>query len=245
MTHPSLTRVLTRFLTSILSAALCAAALCAAPSRAAAQTPPSTGVKPPPATAEPPAPIAILEMPKPTALPRKGVPGAPAGWQRYEFGTPRLFAVSLPAKHEFMAEFLMLGGGKPSSAYTYAGETDDGSYLASVIENLPFDAARMPEKMKNNFYDGIWEGMVSGIKKDMEKNGLLLTFEPGPSRPAKVGGIDGREQDFKLGVLKGRVRTALSGNRVFLVLLMEPTDADISNTGLAFLDSLEVYAPTR
>lgn len=226
-------------LTRVLSIALCAAALCAAPPHASAQTRPGTSA--PPADG-PPAPS---PTPKPKAIPRKVVPGAPAGWERYEFGEPRLFAIALPSKHEAETEFVALGGAQPSSAHTYSGETDDGNYIALVMENLPFDAARMPEKLKQDFYDGVWAGMVAGIKKDMEQNGVLLTLDPGTSKSAKVSGIDGREQEFKLGLLQGRARMVLSGSRIFLVLLMEDADAGLSPAGLAFLNSLEVYPPPR
>lgn len=236
-------------LTRVLSIALCAAALCAAPSRPSAQT--RTGTPPPVSDGPPPPSPSNYQPPptpaKPTAPPRKVVPGfsAPAGWQRYEVGEPRLFAFNIPAEHEVETEAVRLGPGLVAHSYTYSGETDDGTYLAYYIEKLPIDAERMSEKYKTQFYAGVWQGLVGGIRQELEQNGLLLKFESGESRPAKVSGLDAREQDFTLGFIKGRARMVLSGSRVFLVLVMEDGEAGLSVTGLAFLNSLEVYPAPR
>lgn len=226
--HPTLTRVLS------LALCLCAFWAAAAPSRSLAQT--QTG--PPP----PPSPTPAQKAPAP--LPRKAVAGARVGqgWQRYEIGAPPVLSVDLPPKHVVETEMVTMGGSRSAPAYAYTGETDDGTYIAYFVENLPLDSARMPEGIKQSFYDGVWEGMAKGIKSGMEKNGLLIELVTGQSKMIKVGGLDAREQDFTLGPLKGRARVVLSGNRAFLVLLLELGDT-ISGTGLAFLDSLEVRAP--
>jgi hypothetical protein len=205
---------------------------------------------PPPAQTGPPAPAPtpVITAPKPPAPPAvKVVAGArvPAGWQKYEFGQPRLFAVALPPKYEVETEMVKMAPKLFSPAYTYLGETDDGTYIAYYMENLPLDAARMPEKFKEGFYAGVWQGLVGGIQQEMEKNGVLLKLESGESRAAKVSGLDGREQDFTLGPVSGRVRMVLSGNRIFFALLMEDAETPFSATGLAFLDSLEVYPQPR
>lgn len=240
-------------LTGILSNALCAAALCAAlcaaTPRAQGQAGPATNPPPPPPKVvlqvEPPAAAPTPKPPPPP--PSKVVQGAtvPAGWQKYEFGEPRLFSVALPAKHEVETEVVKLGPKLFAPGYTYSGETDDGTYIAYYMEKLPIDAARMPEKYKNDFYEGVWKGLVDGIRQEMEKNGILLQLESGESRPAKVSGLDARDQDFTLGPVGGRVRMVLSGSRIFLALLMEDSEKPVSAAGLAFLNSLEVYTPPR
>lgn len=215
-------------LAGLLALALCVASGVARPGRAAAQTPTPT-----------PPPVA----PKPPALPYKAVPGPrPAeGWQRYEFGASPFASVALPARHETHSEFLPVDANAAASAYSFSGETDDGLYMAYIVENLPVTAERMSEKFREGFYDGALDGLIGAMRKELEKNGVMFKLEMGRSKPVRVGRLEAREQDFTLGPLRGRARTVALGNRVFLVVLME-TGETFSVPGLAFLDSLEIRA---
>jgi hypothetical protein len=98
----------------------------------------------------------------------------------------------------------------------------------------------MGEEYKQKFYEGSWQGFIQATKQELEKNGLLFKLETQEKRDVKISGLQGSEQDFLLGPLKGRARMVLSGQRAFMVIAMEMADS-FSPEATAFLNSMEIY----
>lgn len=166
---------------------------------------------------------------------------APKGWKKFQFGEPPLFGVFLPEKHEATGELIpMAGADKPASTYVYVGETETSVYMAMYAEDLPFVGERMPEEIKQSFYDGLWMGMLEGMKSEVEKSGLLFKIVSGEKKKITVSGLEGRSQDFTFGPLNGHARMVIAGQRAYLALIMAPPDGGGERE--AFFNSFEIYA---
>jgi hypothetical protein len=185
------------------------------------------------------APQAPVKMPPVKALADSS---APKGWKKFQFGgEPVLFAIILPEKHDAAGEHIpMAGADKPATTYVYTGETESSVYMAMCVENLPFVGERMPEEIKQAFYDGMWKGMLEGMKSEMNRTGLLFKVVPGEMKKITVSGLDGRSQDFTFGPLNGHARMVMAGQRAYLALIMAPPDGGEERE--AFFNSFEIYA---
>ena len=166
---------------------------------------------------------------------------APPGWQKYQFGAEPLFSVLLPVKYEASAEVVEMGGETPTISYTYIAETDTSIYLALLTDNMPVIAERLPDNMKQRFFEGMWRGFVEGMRSEMAKNGMLFKITAGELKKATVSGLEGREQEFTLGPLIGRARMAISGRRAYVAVVLGEADKDAAARA-RFLNSLEVHA---
>jgi hypothetical protein len=165
---------------------------------------------------------------------------APLGWKKFQFGEPALFGVILPEKHESIAELVpMAGAGQPATNYMYSGQTESSVYMAGYIENLPFIAERVPETFKQSFYDGMWRGMLQGMKSALERNGVLFDVVSGEKKNITISGLAGRSQDFTFGPLNGHARIVIAGRRAFMAMSMAPPDGGSERE--LFFKSFEIY----
>lgn len=200
-----------------------------------------------------PKPVGSVAAPKPSPqavqaavkmLPVKALAdsSAPKGWKKLQFGgKPVLFAIILPEKHEATGELIpMAGADKPATTYIYAGETETSVYMAMCVENLPFIGERMPEEIKQAFYDGLWKGMLEGMKSELNRSGLLFKVVPGEMKKTTVSGLEGRSQDFTFGPLNGHARMVMAGQRAYVAVIMAPPDGGEERE--AFFNSFEIYA---
>lgn len=166
---------------------------------------------------------------------------APGGWKKFQFGEPALFSIILPEKHDAVGEILPLPGvAKPATSYVYTGETEVGVFMAMYVENLPFVAGGLSENIKESFYDGMWQGMLGGMKAELERTGLLLKITSGEKKTITLSGLQGRSQDFTFGPLNGHARMAIAGQRAYMALIMAPPDGGGERE--AFFNSFEIHA---
>jgi hypothetical protein len=166
---------------------------------------------------------------------------APAGWKKYEFGATPLFTILLPAEHESAAVQVPMGGSDTATTYVYVGQGDSGVFMTMYVEDMPLIAERLSEEWKQNFYAGLWRGMVEGMRSEMEKNGVLFKIESGELKKTKISGHDGREQEFTFGPLKGLTRMVLVGRRAYVALSMVQPEKPLTEH-TAFFDSFAIYA---
>ena len=167
---------------------------------------------------------------------------APKGWKKFQFGTqPLLFSILFPEKHDATSEIVpMPGSDHPATSYIYAAETETSVYMAMCVEDLPFIGERMPEKIKQAFYEGIWLGMLEGMKQELDKSGLLFKIVSGEMEKITLSGLEGRSQDFTFGPLNGHTRMVIAGQRAYVAVMMAPPDGGSERE--AFFNSFEIHA---
>lgn len=181
---------------------------------------------------------AVVKMPPVKALADSS---APRGWKKFQYGEPPRFSILLPEKHEAAGELVpMAGADKPATTYVYTGETETSVYMAMYIEDLPFIGERMAENLKQAFYDGMWSGMLNGMKSEVEKNGLLFKITSGEKKQITVSGLEGRSQDFTFGPLNGHARMVITGQRAYMAVSMAPPDG--GGERAVFFNSFEIFA---
>lgn len=134
-----------------------------------------------------------------------------------------------------------ISAGITVTTHVYTVTNDSGVFMVAHMSDLPMVAEKMPETYKQSFYDGMWKGMAGGIRKELEKNGMLFQVVPVSQRSVVVGGINGREQDFTIGPLQGRAQMALKGQGAFLVMTFL-TDEKFVPTRNTFFESFRISA---
>lgn len=194
---------------------------------------------------EPPKPIGPTQVAKPAVKmpPVKALAdsSAPGGWKKFQFGEPALFSVILPEKHDAAGELLPLPGiDKPATTYVYTGQTEAGVFMAMYVENLPFVGGQLPENIKESFYDGMWRGMLQGMKAELERSGLLFEITSGEKKTIMLSGLQGRSQDFTFGPLNGHVRMTIAGQRAYMAVIMIPPGGGSERE--AFFNSFVIHA---
>lgn len=182
--------------------------------------------------------------PKPPPVPPRGLvaePVAPAGWQRFSLGKDS-FSVVLPKKPTEMSERKNLGNDFYLTVETYTVEADAGFYLLSRMPDLPIVSDKVSPSFVEGFYDGIWRGFAEGMRKELANKGLLFELKVGEPYESRLGGRQGRTQDFTLGPLTGRVKATVSGRQAFMVLVMWMKDMPVNERDIVF-DSFRLSQP--
>jgi hypothetical protein len=184
----------------------------------------------------PPAPIAASE---PSPIPARPVADklAPAGWTRYEIGSPMRFSLILPGEPSGSQERIALTPAITVMIRNYMSLGASGLYGATYIDDLP--AELMTAAMKRTFFESFVKGFAEGFQTQMSKVGQTEQVKMLEQRAATAGGLAGYEQDFAFDRMTGRVRLVYDGARAYAVLSFwsdAATDAD----RIAFFDSLRV-----
>jgi hypothetical protein len=184
----------------------------------------------------PPAPIATAE---PVPIPARPVADklAPAGWTRYEIGSPMRFSLLLPAEPSGSQERMILTPKITVVIRNYMSLGASGLYGATYIDDLPAEV--MNEAMKRTFFESFVKGFAEGFQEQMSKAGQTEQVTMLEQRAATAAGLAGYEQDFAFDRMTGRVRLVYDGAQAYAVLSFwsDPaTDAD----RIAFFNSLRV-----
>ncbi|HEX8098308.1 MAG TPA: hypothetical protein VF507_09740, partial [Pyrinomonadaceae bacterium] len=166
----------------------------------------------------------------------------PAGWKRFS-PTAGVFSVLLPGQPEEAVSRTQVFSGTVLTSHAYTASTPGAGYMVAYMTDLPVVAERMPDNFKQQFYDGMWSGMAEGIRKEMEKRGLLFKVQAGPSRRVSVGGVEGRDQFFTIGPLRGRAQMALTGRLAFITFAFWSDDKSTAER-IAFFGSFRIRPAT-
>lgn len=194
---------------------------------ASAQRPRRETPTPPVATTEP---VPLAARPVVDKL-------APAGWTRYEIGSPMRFSLLLPGEPSGSQERMNLSPTLSVMVRNYMSLGNSGLYGATYIDNLP--AEIMNAAMKRTFFEAFVKGFAEGFQTTMNSRGASEQVTMLEHRTATAAGLAGYEQDFAYDKMKGRVRLVYDGERAYAVLSFwsDPaTDAD----RIMFFNSLRV-----
>ncbi len=186
-----------------------------------------------------PAPPADAAVTQPAPLAARPVADklAPAGWTRYEIGSPTRFSLLLPGAPSGSQERMNLTPKLTVTVRNYMSLGASGLYGATYIDDLP--AELMNAAMKRTFFESFVKGFAEGFQTTMNNRGATEQVMMLEQRPATAGGLSGYEQDFTYDKMTGRVRLVYDGARAYAVLSFwsDPATAD---DRAAFFNSFRV-----
>jgi len=162
---------------------------------------------------------------------------APAGWTRYEIGTPMRFSLILPGKPSESTERMQLTPGIAATVRNYMSLGASGLYGATYIDGLP--AGVMNEELKRTFFESFVKGFAEEFQSQMSKTGTSAEVTMLEQRVASAADLAGYEQDFEFDRMTGRIRLVYHGSRAYAVMsLWSETMDDRERT--TFFNSLRV-----
>lgn len=162
---------------------------------------------------------------------------APAGWTRYEIGSPARFSLILPAAPSGSHERMNITPKVAVTIRNYMSLGGSGLYGATYIDDLPAEV--MNEAMKRTFFESFVKGFAEGFQTTMNKRGATEQVTMLERRAATAAGLAGYEQDFAYDRMTGRVRLVYDGARAYAVLSFW-SDPDTDADRIAFFNSLRV-----
>ena len=161
----------------------------------------------------------------------------PNGWQVYNLGSKDTFKVAMPAKPGVESQSIKTGDSTAKVSY-YTASSNDILTVIADISNLPLTADRMSEDTKLYLFKKVREGLVEGMRSELDKNGVKTEIKFGTQKNVTVKGASGYEQDMNVGPFAGRARMLSVKDHIyiFFTLLLEESQESLMG---GFLDSFE------
>jgi hypothetical protein len=161
----------------------------------------------------------------------------PKGLQVYNLGSKDAFKVAMPQKPQVESQELS-SDGKPIKVTYYTASSPEIFTVIADIYDLPIVGEQLSEENKNFLFKKVREGLIDGMKSELEKNGLKPEIKFYAEKSVTLKGISGKEQDLSVGPIKGRTRMLSTKDHVFIFFVMLLGDSSESQTS-SFLDSFE------
>lgn len=161
----------------------------------------------------------------------------PRGWQIYNLGAKDGFRIALPKKPESESQEMKISGKTINVTYFTASSDDIFTVIADIYD-LPMDAARFTEENKLYLFKKVREGLVEGMKSELDKNGLKPEIKFYTQSSVKLNGLSGYEQDLQVGPIKGRARMLSVKDHIYIFFTMLLDGSKETLVG-DFLDSFE------
>ncbi len=159
----------------------------------------------------------------------------PKGWQIYKLGSKDTFKVAMPKKPEIESEE-MKGIDKPIKITYFTSSSDEILAIIADIYDLPLNSDSLSEANKLELFKKVREGLISGIKSELDKKGFKAEIKFSKQNNVTLRGISGYEQDFTLGQIKGRTRMLSIKDHIYIFFTMLLDDSQESLMG-DFFDS--------
>jgi hypothetical protein len=161
----------------------------------------------------------------------------PKGWQVYNLGSKDTFRAALPQKPEIESEDMKSGDRTMKVTYFTASSSDILTVIAD-ISDLPIESDRLTEANKIYLFQKVREGLLEGMKSELEKTGFKAEIKFNTQKNISLKGISGYEQDLSVGQIKGRARMLSVKDHIyiFFTLLLDESKQSLMSD---FLDSFE------
>jgi hypothetical protein len=189
------------------------------------------------------------QTPTPTPIPVTVMPptvtddaSAPAGWHRYQFGAEPVFSVVLPAAPESTAE--RVPSLPTAVVQLHISTAASGVFAATRVDGIGRSFENATEAERKAFFGTYIEGFARGFRESLKKNNINseTTFDE-PTK-ATAASRDAFQQDFAVGVLKGRAQLVFAGSGAFCVLAIWPPDSPIAHRE-AFFNSFQLIGTPK
>lgn len=159
----------------------------------------------------------------------------PKGWQIYNLGSKDTFKVAMPKKPEIESEE-MKGVDKPIKITYFTSSSDEVLTIIADIYDLPLNSDSLSEANKLDLFKKVREGLVAGMKSELDKNGVKTEIKFAVQKSVTLKGVSGYEQDLNVGPFKGRTRMLSVKDHIYIFFAMLLDDSQESLMS-DFLDS--------
>jgi len=166
----------------------------------------------------------------------------PQGWQLYSLGSRDTFKVAMPKKPETESEEIK-SGNKPIKITYFTSSSDAVLTIIADIYDLPLNADSLTEANKMDLFKKVREGLVAGMKSELDKNGVKTEIKFYTQKSVTLRGVSGYEQALDVGPFKGRTRMLSVKDHIYIFFTMLLDDSQESLMG-EFLDSFN-YTGTK
>lgn len=171
-----------------------------------------------------------------------GEPVAETGLTTFTLGKRSPFKISMPGKPTVESSKLKVERDTIQSDL-YTSSSSNLVAVVGDVSNLPLIDGGISPALQKQFFNKVREGIVEGVKEEMEKSGVKIKFSTGPERKITHDSFSGFEQDMTIGQLKGRARMLTGDGHIFIFLLIaiDETGQDLMD---GVLDSFEYIGNT-
>jgi len=159
------------------------------------------------------------------------------GWQVYNLGSKDTFRVALPKKPEIESENMKSDGTNMKVTY-FSSSSDEIFTIIADLYDLPLNSDQFTEKDKLFLFKKVREGLIQGMKSELEKSGFKAEIKFQPQKSIALNGISGYEQGLSIGTIRGRTRMLSAKDHIYIFFTLLLDDSKESLMG-DFLDSFE------
>lgn len=159
-----------------------------------------------------------------------------AVWKTYSIceNSVRVSLPSEPVEHVTTENF----GEQILTTRTNRARSGNTVFVVTCFEGLPIIAEKMAPEFKQIFFNELMKDYANNVRSLMRAQGFVMDVKLLPVRETTLSGHLGYEQDFTIGVLRGKARMALYGGRGVWSLVVVP-DA-VTTAGTTFFNSLRI-----
>jgi hypothetical protein len=162
-------------------------------------------------------------------------------WKRYELGD-NSFSILLPSAPQEEKRSTKFGGTRDVTVTYYRAEADNAYCALMYVPNTLVSAETLSRASRELLYQNLLDGAVEGLRRALERDGEHVEMKASQPHDALVGGINGREQEYKLGPVDVQAQVALSHRQAFMVIAMWPLEAPLTMRE-AFFQSFKINLP--
>jgi hypothetical protein len=166
---------------------------------------------------------------------------APAGWKRYQIGTPAAFSAFLPGTPQYEGkQFAPAQGSLVVRLYMTSNST--GVYGLNYIESPLGTTLDKSEAQTRTFFKSYMNGFIKGFKESLQEKGSTeLETKTSAERQVKISGFDGYEQDLTIGPVQGRTQVIFLGRNVYAAIAFWNAQGPVSER-TAFFNSFQIHS---
>ena len=161
----------------------------------------------------------------------------PAGWERYTLNDRPSLSLILPGEPEYLAH----DSGATERTRVHVSKNRLGIYGVAYLSDLPAAARTSTESGNEFFFNTFLKPFAMNFANDTETKGASRQPLMMEQRSIAIGDIEGIEQDFALGRLRGRTRLFRVGLVGLCVVAMWKEDAPTADQ-TAFFDSVRIMS---
>jgi hypothetical protein len=163
-----------------------------------------------------------------------------ADWKRYEL-EDNAFSIFLPSAPESEKRTIKIGA-QPIVVTYYRAQSDAAFCLLMYTPNVPANIEALSQAAREAYYQRLLDAAIASLRDALRKGGVPVEPKASPAHDALVGGIKGREQEYKLGPVDLRAQIVFAHRRAFIVIAMWQLEAPLSMRE-AFYESFKINLP--